>query len=60
MEEFVEVMAIRHPFYERAADAEIDTTGMDLEEVVEALLSIIREKMGGSHWAGIRSERFSR
>jgi shikimate kinase len=59
MEEFGEVMAIRHPFYERAADAEIDTTGMDLEEVVKALLSIIREKMEGLHWAGIRSEQFS-
>jgi shikimate kinase len=44
MEEFGEVMAIRNPFYERAADAGIDTTGMDLEEVVEALLSIIGKK----------------
>ena len=60
MEEFGEVMAVRNPFYERAADAEIDTTGMDLEEVVEALLSIIREKKGGLHWAEIRSEPFSR
>jgi shikimate kinase len=60
MEEFGEVMAIRNPFYERAADAEIDTTGMDLEEVVEALLSIIRKKMEGLDWAGIRSEQFSR
>jgi shikimate kinase len=59
MEEFGEVMAIRNPFYERAADAEIDTTDMDLEEVVEALLSIIEEKMEGLHWAGIRSEQFS-
>jgi len=60
MEEFGEVMAVRNPFYEQAADAEIDTTDMDLEEVVEALLSTIREKMGGVHWAEIRSEQFSR
>jgi shikimate kinase len=49
LEEFGEVMAIRNPFYERAADAQIDTTGMDLEEVVEALSAIIREKTGGLH-----------
>lgn len=59
MEEFGEVMAIRNPFYERAADAEIDTSGMDLEEVVEAALAVIQEKTGGLHWAEILSERSS-
>lgn len=59
MEEFAEVMASRNPFYERAADAEIDTAGLDVEEVVAAVLSFIREKMGGLHWAEIRSERSS-
>jgi shikimate kinase len=47
MEEFGEVLASRIPLYERAADAEIDTAGFDVEEVVEAVLSIIREKTGG-------------
>jgi shikimate kinase len=59
MEEFGEVMAIRNPLYERAADAEIDTSGLDVEEVAEAVLSVIREKTGGLHWAGIHSERNS-
>jgi len=59
LEEFEEVMASRNPFYERAADAELDTSALDIEEAVEAVLSIIRRKMGGVHWAGIRSERFS-
>jgi hypothetical protein len=51
-------MASRNPFYERAADAEIDTSGLDVEGVIEAVLSIM-EKMGGLHWAGIRSEGIS-
>jgi shikimate kinase len=59
VEEFGEVMAIRNPLYERAADAKIDTAGLNVEEVVEAVLSTIRERMGGLHWAGIHSERSS-
>jgi len=58
-EEFGEVMAVRNPFYERAADAEIDTAGLEVEEVVEAVLSVIQEKTGGLHWAEILSERSS-
>jgi shikimate kinase len=58
LEEFAEVMASRNPFYQRAADAEIDTSGLDVEGVIEAALSIIG-KMGGLDWAGIRSEHFS-
>ena len=59
MEEFGDVMAIRNPLYERAADVEIGTAGLNVEEVVEAVLSTMREKMGGLHWAGIHSERNS-
>jgi len=59
MEEFGEVMAIRNPLYEQAADAEIDTSGLDVEEVEEAVLSVIQEKTGDLHWAGILSERSS-
>jgi shikimate kinase len=59
MEEFGEVMAIRNPLYERAADAEIDTSGLDVEEVEEAVLSVIRERTGGLPWSGIPSERSS-
>jgi len=58
LEEFAEVMASRNPFYERAADAEIDTSGLDVEEVIGAVLSIM-EKMGGLRWAEIRSEGIS-
>jgi shikimate kinase len=59
LEELGEVMAIRTTFYEKAADAELDTSVLNVEEAVEALLSIIWEKMGDSHWAGIHSEHFS-
>jgi shikimate kinase len=59
LEELGEVMASRTPFYEGAADAELDTSALDVEEAVEAVRSIIWEKMGGSHWAGIHSEHFS-
>jgi shikimate kinase len=59
MEEMGEVMASRTPFYEGAADAKLDTSALDEEEAVEAVRSIIWEKMGGSHWAGIHSEHFS-
>jgi len=59
MEEFGEVMAIRNTLYERAADVAIGPAGLNVEEVVEAGLSTMREKMGGLHWAGIHSERNS-
>ena len=59
LEEFGEVMSVRNPLYERAADAKIDTAGLNVEEVAEAVLSVIREKTGGLHWAEIHSERCS-
>lgn len=34
-------MACRGPFYEKAAEVQIDTSVMDVEEVVEAVLSIL-------------------
>jgi shikimate kinase len=58
LEELGEVLASRTPFYEEAADAELDTSALEVEEAVEALLSIIWEKKGGLHWAGILSEHF--
>jgi len=47
LEEFEEVMASRNPVYERAADVALDTSALDIEEAVAAVLSIIRRKMGG-------------
>jgi shikimate kinase len=47
VEEFGEVMVVRNPFYQAAADAEIDTESLDVEEVAEAVLSAIRRKIGG-------------
>ncbi len=46
LEESQEVLAIRNPYYAQAADVEVDTSTLDLEEVVEKILSIVRERRG--------------
>lgn len=43
MEELEEVMAYRESFYERAAEVELDTSNLDVEAVVEAVLLILPE-----------------
>ncbi|MBI5968997.1 MAG: shikimate kinase [Deltaproteobacteria bacterium] len=48
LEELGEIMAYREPFYEKAADMQLDTTELGAEGVVERILSILEEKMGGS------------
>lgn len=45
LEEFEEVMAYREPFYQKAADIQLDTVDLELEEVVERILSILLERM---------------
>ena len=44
LEELEEVMAYREPFYERAAGVEIDTSNLDVEAVVDAILLILKER----------------
>lgn len=46
LEELKEVMAHREPFYERAADVQLDTSTLELEAVVKRVLSVIEEKRG--------------
>jgi shikimate kinase len=46
LEELEEIMAYREPFYEQAADIQIDTADLGVEEVVESIVSIIENKMG--------------
>ena len=43
-EELEEVMAYRTPFYERASEAQIDTSTLSLKGVVEGILSIFLER----------------
>ena len=44
LEELEEVMAYREPFYERAAGVEIDTSNLNIETVVDAILLILKER----------------
>ena len=39
-------MAYRESFYQRAAEAELDTSNLDVEGVVEGVLLILRERIG--------------
>ncbi len=44
--EIEEVMARRAPFYEQAAEAQLDTSTMDVAEVVKKVVSMIQERKG--------------
>jgi len=46
LEELEEVLAVRNPYYAQAADVEVDTSTLGREEVVEKILSIVRERRG--------------
>lgn len=46
LEELEEVMAYRESFYEKAAEVELDTSNLDVEAVVEAVLLILSERTG--------------
>jgi shikimate kinase len=45
LEEIEEVMAYRDPLYERASDVQLDTSTLNVEAVVEDLLSILQERI---------------
>ena len=45
IEEQEEVMAFRNPLYREAADVELDTSGLDVEGVVERVMAIVQERM---------------
>jgi shikimate kinase len=44
--ELEETMAYRNPFYDKAAKIHFDTSALDVEAVVEKILTVLREKMG--------------
>ena len=44
LEELEEVMACRAPFYEKAMEAQLDTSAMDVPTAVESVLSILQER----------------
>ena len=46
LEEFQDVLAVRNPYYARAADVQVDTSALNLEEVVEKVCSILQERKG--------------
>jgi shikimate kinase len=60
LQEFEEILAGRNPLYKKAADAEIDTSTLRVEEVSAKILLILRKKERGSLWAEIPSEPFSK
>jgi shikimate kinase len=44
LEEIEEVMAFRAPFYEMASDVQLDTSAMDVEAVMQTILSVLEER----------------
>jgi len=46
LQEIEEVMASRVPFYEQAAEVQLDTSTMDVAEVVKKVVSMIQERKG--------------
>lgn len=48
LEELEEMISIREPFYERVSEIQIDTSTLDVEAVVENILSIFQERIGGA------------
>jgi shikimate kinase len=46
LEELEEVISYREPFYGRAAEIQLDTSTLDVETVLDTLLSLLRERMG--------------
>jgi shikimate kinase len=45
-EELKEVMSLREPIYERVSEIQIDTSTLDVEAVVENILTVLKDKMG--------------
>jgi shikimate kinase len=46
LEELEEMIAYRNPFYDKAAKIQFDTSALDVEAVVENILTVLKEKMG--------------
>jgi len=46
LEEIEETISERGPFYEKASEIQIDTSAMDVEAVVEDILTVFKGKMG--------------
>ena len=46
LEELEDMMVFRNPFYHKAAKIQINTSSMDVEAVVENILTVLKEKMG--------------
>jgi shikimate kinase len=46
LEEIEETISEREPFYEKASEIQIDTSALDVEAVVEDILTILKRKMG--------------
>ena len=46
LEELGDIMAAREPFYEKAAEIQFDTADLGVEEVVESILPIIKDRIG--------------
>lgn len=44
-EEFKEVMSLREPIYEQASEIQIDTAAIDIDSVVQNVLTVLRDKM---------------
>jgi shikimate kinase len=44
-EEFKEVMSLREPIYEQASEIQIDTSMIDIDTVVENVLTVLKDKM---------------
>ena len=45
-EELKEVMSLREPIYEQVSEIEIDTSTLDVETVVENILTVLKDKIG--------------
>jgi shikimate kinase len=46
LEELEDMMVFRNPFYHKAAKIQINTSSMDVEAVVENILTVLKEKVG--------------
>jgi len=45
-EELKEVLSLREPIYEQVSEIEIDTSTLDVETVVENILTVLKDKIG--------------
>jgi len=46
LEEIEETISEREPFYEKASEIQVDTSALDVEAVVEDILTVLKGKMG--------------